>query len=259
LTNASACSMLAAVVLETLRAGAALGRGAAARAVAVSRAAGASLLGPAAAEPDRDRALARYRGVAGEYDLLTAAGGPYRRRAVAALGLRPGEVVLDVGCGTGLNFGPLAEAVGAEGRLIGIEQCPEMLARAAERSGAAAATDVMLVEAPAEEADIPLRADAALLCGTHDIVRSEEALRNVLRHVRPGGRVVAGGAKWVPWWRPGSAALNLWTWQVNRPFVTTFEGFDRPWSLLEALVDDLAVEEVLMGGGYIAAGSAPVR
>jgi hypothetical protein len=132
-----------------------------------------------------------------------------------------------------------------------------MLARAAERMGAT--PRVTLVQASAEEADMPLGADAALMCGTHDILRSERALANVLRHVRPGGRVVAGGAKWALWWRPGSLALNAWTWQVNRPYVTTFEGFDRPWSLLEDLVDDLAVEEVLMGGGYVAAGSAPVR
>ena len=247
------------MVSGAVRVGAALGRGAAERAADAARGAAAALLGPAAGAPDRDRALARYHRVAADYDLLTAAGDRYRRRAVAALGLRPGEVVLDVGCGTGLNFAPLAAAVGERGRLIGIEQCPDMLARAAGRIDAAAATDVTLVEAPAEEADLRLRADAALLCGTHDIVRSGRALRNVLRHVRPGGRVVAAGAKWAPWWRPGSAALNLWTWQVNRPFVTTFEGFDRPWSLLEDLVDDLAVEEVLMGGGYIAAGSAPVR
>jgi hypothetical protein len=130
-----------------------------------------------------------------------------------------------------------------------------MLARAAERMGAT--PRVTLVQASAEEADMPLGADAALMCGTHDILRSERALANVLRHVRPGGRVVAGGAKWALWWRPGSLALNAWTWQVNRPYVTTFEGFDRPWSVLERLLPGLAVEEILLGGGYIAVGRMP--
>jgi ubiquinone/menaquinone biosynthesis C-methylase UbiE len=204
--------------------------------------------------PDRALALSLYRDVAGGYDLMTAAGESYRRRAVDALELRSGQVVLDVGCGTGLNFAPLGEAVGAGGRLVGIEQCPEMLARAAERADTPA--EVTLVPASAEDADLALRADAALLCGTHDIVRSERALRNVLRHVRAGGRVVAAGAKWAPWWLPGGPALNVWTWHVNRPYVTTFEGFHRPWSVLEVLVDDLAVEEVLLGAGYIAAGTA---
>jgi hypothetical protein len=114
---------------------------------------------------------------------------------------------------------------------------------------------VTVVAVPAEEADVPFAADAALLCGTHDILRSDAALANVLRHVRPGGRVVAGGPKWAPWWRPGAAAMNVWTWQLNRPYVTTFEGFDRPWTRLARLLGDLDVEEVLFGAGFIASGT----
>ena len=51
---------------------------------------------------------------------------------------------------------------------------------------------------------------------------------------------------------PGAAALNLWTWQMNRHYVTTFEGFERPWSLLAQELPNLAVEEVLFGAGFIA-------
>src|SRR3954447_8785447 len=205
--------------------------------------------------PDRRRALEFYGDVADDYDLMTSAGDPYRRRAVEALALCPGDAVLDVGCGTGLNLPLLGEAVGPDGRLVGIEQCPEMLARAGER--APDSIEVTLVEAPAEDVDLPLRADAALLCATHDILRSERGLRNVLRHLRPGGRIVAAGPKWAPWWQPGGVALNLWTWQVNLQYVTTFEGFERPWSLLERLVPRLVVEDVLLGGGFIATGTVP--
>jgi SAM-dependent methyltransferase len=208
--------------------------------------------GLAPTPPDRARALARYGAVAPEYDALTLGGDAYRRRTVERLPLRAGDVVLDVGCGTGLNFAALARAVGPGGRVIGVEQCPAMAARARER--AEELPGVSVVAAPAEEADLPPDADAALLCGTHDILRSPRALENVVAHVRPGGHVVAGGAKWAPWWVPGAGALNLWTWQVNRRYVTTFEGFDRPWSRLAPLLTDLEVEEVLYGGGFIAAG-----
>jgi hypothetical protein len=48
--------------------------------------------------------------------------------------------------------------------------------------------------------------------------------------------------------------MNYKTWKMNRGCVTTFEGFARPWSHLQPLVDNLVVDEVFLGGGYIASG-----
>jgi predicted TPR repeat methyltransferase len=76
-----------------------------------------------------------------------------RRRAVNNLGLEPGQVVLDVGCGTGLMFEAIEERIGPTGSLIGIELSPEMLAVAAERVAAHRWENVSLLEAPAEEVD----------------------------------------------------------------------------------------------------------
>lgn len=58
-------------------------------------------------------------------------------------------------------------------------------------------------------------------------------------------------------WRPTSPVINGWVWLANRAYVTTFEGFDAPWSHLSRLLPDLAVEEVLLGGGFIAIGTRP--
>src|SRR3954469_5504074 len=69
--------------------------------------------------PDRRRALEFYGDVADDYDLMTSAGDPYRRRAVEALALCPGDAVLDVGCGTGLNLPLLGAAVRPGGRVGG--------------------------------------------------------------------------------------------------------------------------------------------
>jgi demethylmenaquinone methyltransferase/2-methoxy-6-polyprenyl-1,4-benzoquinol methylase len=66
------------------------------------------------------------------YERDTGAFQPYRQAIVEALPLCPGQVVLDVGCGTGLCFGPLRDKVTAGGGVVGIEESPEMAAVARE-------------------------------------------------------------------------------------------------------------------------------
>ncbi|HUA46145.1 MAG TPA: methyltransferase domain-containing protein [Solirubrobacteraceae bacterium] len=207
--------------------------------------------------PRRALAARRYREVASGYDVSTAAWQAYRDRAVEVLAPASGSVVLDMGCGTGLNFVGLEEAIGPRGRLIGIDLSSDMLACAHERVQRHGWENVTLVEAAGQDVAVPVAADAALLCAVHDILRSPGALANVFAHVRPGGRVVAAGPKWVPWWRPASLALNSYAWLVNRHYVTTFEGFDAPWSHLDRLLPDLAVEELFFGAGFIAVGTRP--
>ena len=207
------------------------------------------------AAPNRARALARYGAMAGSYEVRTASGDLWRRDLVTRLAPLRGETILDVGCGTGRNFSQILQRIGPEGRLVGLEQCPEMLDQARMRVQRHGWTNVELVCAGAEEAAIAVRADAVLLCAVHDVMRSPAALANVLRHVRPSARVVAGGPKWAPWRQPGGVSLNLSTWRLNRECVTTFEGFREPWSRLAELVPDLRVEDVYLGAGYIASAS----
>ena len=58
---------------------------------------------------------------------------PFRQVAVQALGLRSGLTVLDIGCGTGLNFELILAAIGAQGTLIGIDISKKMLNRARQK------------------------------------------------------------------------------------------------------------------------------
>src|ERR1700709_551436 len=55
---------------------------------------------------------------------------PARRRAVAALGLKPGDTVLEVGAGPGRTSPHMLEAVGPSGTVIGIDASPGMLVEA---------------------------------------------------------------------------------------------------------------------------------
>jgi SAM-dependent methyltransferase len=213
----------------------------------------------AGAAPDRRRALAHYGAMADSYELRTASGDQWRRELVLSLAPQPGEVILDVGCGTGRNFERIRERIGPAGRLIGIEQSPEMLGQADALVRRRGWTNVELVCGSAEEAVIPATADAALFCAVHDVMRSPAALANILDHVREGGRIVAGGAKWAPWRQSGAISLNLSTWRLNRECVSTFAGFQRPWTCLAGLVCDLDVEEKYFGGGYIASATLGER
>jgi ubiquinone/menaquinone biosynthesis C-methylase UbiE len=207
--------------------------------------------------PDRETALEQYRRRAGVYDLELAFFEPIRRRAIASLGLRPGEVVLDVGCGTGLSLALLRQGVGPRGRVVGIEQSPEMLEQARRRVTRARWSRVTLIRSPVETADIPVRADAALFHFTHDILRRPESIANVLGRLKPGGRVVASGLKWAA---PGLTwAVNLLVLPAALRSVTSLDGMDQPWRLLQEQLGQMSVETVLLGGAYIARGVRAAR
>ena len=93
-----------------------------------------------------------YEAAARFYDALSGERLVYRagrESGVALLGLRPGDTVLDVGCGTGLNFGLLADAVGPAGTVIGLDSSPEMLRMVRRRVEANRWSTVRLVEADA--------------------------------------------------------------------------------------------------------------
>ena len=185
------------------------------------------------------------------YERDTAAFQPYRRAVVEALPLRTGQVVLDVGCGTGLCCGRLRDKVGPQGGGVGIEEAPEMAAVAREHIASEGWANVTVVEALAEEAQVGLTADAALFCAVHDILQSPEALRNVMTTLRPGAWVVAGGGKWAA---PVMVALNSMVGVLHAPYVRSFGGFDRPWRHLERLVEDVRVREMAFGSGYVMTG-----
>jgi len=207
--------------------------------------------------PDRDDALRKYAGHAENYDRTeTDRVAPMRRAAIAKLGLKAGQSVLDVGCGTGLSFPLLAEAVGPHGCIVGIDQSRDMLMRARARIAECGWQNVSLVEAAAAAAQIPIQADAALFHFTHDIMRTPRAVANVVEHLKSGGHVVAIGIKWAPWWR---LRANLTTWRLARAYTTTFEGLRAPWSHLADLIADLRVESLAEGFVYLASGTKRAR
>ena len=196
-------------------------------------------------------AVEHYRALAPRYDHFTRRINRIRERAIEALELREGQVVLDAGCGTGWCVPRLAARVGPGGRVIGFDPSPEMLAIAHSRLDAETSRRVTLIEAAAEKVALPARADAILFSYTHDLIRSRASLENVLRQAKPGARVAATSTKlYAPWLFPANWYLRV----THRGYITNFDSFEAPWSLLAAYVDDFRVATGPMTQHYVATG-----
>lgn len=208
-------------------------------------------LGQPGRRPDPQAALAQYRGRAGRYDTELALFEPVRDDAIAELRLRAGDCVLDVGCGTGLSFEKLRARVGRMGWIVGIEPCPEMMARARERVRRHRWRNVDLVTATAAAARFDTPGDAALFHFTHDVLRDEASIANVFGHLKPGARVVAAGLQWAaPWAWPTNGFVLL----AALYSTTSLEGLGHPFSRLAARLSDFRVRHTLLGGIYVASG-----
>ncbi|MFE5618631.1 class I SAM-dependent methyltransferase [Streptomyces sp. NPDC056463] len=114
--------------------------------------------------------------------------GPAYAAAVAGLGLRSGDAVLDAGCGTGRALPALRTAVGPTGTVIGADLTPEMLAEAV-RAGRDEAGELIRTDV----ARLPLRdgaLDAVFGAGLISHLANPAAdLRELARVVRAGGRL----------------------------------------------------------------------
>lgn len=193
--------------------------------------------------------IERYRSKAAGYDASAEFTMPLRRRTIALLQLQPGQSVIDVGSGTGLSYALLREGVGESGQVWGFEQSPEMHAVGFQRLEREQWPNVFHLLAPAETVQLPGLADAVLFNYTHDICRTPTAVENILRQVKPGGRVAMAGIKFFPWW---TGPLNVLAWLKNRPYNAKAADLWQPWSHVAAQCSEFEWASTQWGMGYIA-------
>jgi ubiquinone/menaquinone biosynthesis C-methylase UbiE len=200
---------------------------------------------------DLQLAVAHYRELAPRYDHFTRRINRIRERTIDALQLHPDQVVLDAGCGTGWCFSRLARRIGPGGTIIAFDPSPEMLAVAHSRLPEGAVRSLRLIEASAESVRLAAPVDAILFSYTHDLIRSRAALENVLRQAKPGARVAATSTKlYAPWLFPANWYLRA----SHRSYITNFDSFEAPWSLLATYLDDFEVRTGPMTQHYVATG-----
>ena len=179
----------------------------------------------------------------------------YRRLAVEALHLAPGDTLIEIGCGTGLNFALAQEQIGPEGHIIGVDQSPEMLAQARQRVERHGWHNVDLVECAGADYEFPSGIDGILstLALTLEpqyqqvIARGADALR-------PGHRWVVLDLKVPSSWLRHLAPFLVF---LVRPFAVSMELAKRhPWEAMEKYLSNVSVRELFFGFAYIASGEA---
>jgi ubiquinone/menaquinone biosynthesis C-methylase UbiE len=213
----------------------------------------------------REHLIETYRKKAKHYDvtsrLYPAPGYPQRTqrlRTVQALGLRPGDTVIDMACGTGLNFALLHQAVGPSGRIVGFDLTDAMLARAQDRIKANGWSNVSLVQADALAFDFPTQVDAIL--STYALTQVPECAE-VIAHgaaaLSARGRMAVLDLK-VP------SSTPEWLAQLGTATVRPFASIDqwlmrRPWEAIRAAMQqelaDFTWTELFFGTAFLAAGS----
>jgi len=220
-------------------------------------------------KPDSETLVARayhkrasyYDSIVGFFNLFRSFGFDipgWRDQAVRALHLKPGDTVVELGCGTGLNFPLLQSAIGPRGKIIGVDLSDAMLAQAHQRALEFHWQNVELVPADASQYSYPREVDGILSTFALILVPEPgQAVANGCRALRPGGRFSVLDMAW-----PGGWSLQ---WRhllfFLRAYGVTREILQRcpwaaVWETMAELLTDVTRKRFWFGFMYHVSGTA---
>jgi len=180
----------------------------------------------------------------------------YRRYAVDLLKLKPGDRVIDLGCGTGLSFPHIMERIGPAGHLTGVDMTTGMLECARERCDRAGWNNVELVQSEIGSYKFPEEIDAVISTGVMGYVpECDSVIQDAARALTSDGRLVIVDAKqpdsWPSW-------LFQLLFKIKKPLGLSIEYFDNhPWQSVELNFQETTFEVRYGGWVYFTVGSKP--
>jgi SAM-dependent methyltransferase len=195
-------------------------------------------------EEPKARAAATYNAAADFFDdAANTFWDRFGRATIERLGLRAGDRVLDVCCGSGASAIPAAEAVGPQGHVLGVDLAEKLLALARAKAAARGLRNVELRAGDMLDLRLPAASFDAVVCvfGVFFVPDMAAAVRALWQLVRPGGRLAI--TTWGPrWFEP--VTTEFWNAvRAERPDLD--RGFN-PW---DRICDPAALSELLREGG----------
>lgn len=188
------------------------------------------------------KVVSRYDRIArwyrfGEWTILLAPG--FRRQAVARLELKPGDRVIEFGCGTGRNLALLRNAVTNTGEVIGVDASPGMLTEAQKTISRRHWPNVRLIEQDAAEFTPDEPADLAYFSLSYSVMPDRHsALDHAWASLRDGGRLAIMDAG-IP-----DTNLGRMLAPLAEIVATVFPGdpYSEPWRDLTRLAQPVQTE-----------------
>lgn len=196
--------------------------------------------------------LPRYRLGARFYDVLSAERLVYRAGRLAALellALDPGDRVLIVGCGTGLDIPLVIDAVGLTGEVVAVDRSPAMLRQAARKVARTGWGNVKLIQSDATDLiRVHGEFDAVMFTYSLSIIDDwTTAWAVATSRLRDGGRVSVVDTDLPQGCGRLLAAFALWTGNVNRQ--------RRVWELVPRHAEESTTRSLRRGHIHISVGS----
>lgn len=209
---------------------------------------------------NKDAVRDLYRKRAGSYDiaanlyyLIGFREAKYRKMAISKLCLKPGNTVVEIGCGTGLNFQYVFQSIGSTGQIIGIDLTDAMLEQAENRATNNCWNNIQLIQCDA--ATYSFQSDVNGIYSTFALTlvpEYEEVIKGAAHALADGGRFVLLDFKKPERWPLWVIKLGV---AITRPFGVTLDLAERkPWEVMEKYFSKVTVTELYGGFVYIAAG-----